>query len=84
MKRFRVWIQADYELPDDSELVQVGGEAAIRLGDHVVRPNLDFLQLQEANAASSIWVEAEDEIYDLVISGERGLALDLIQGNDAT
>ena len=84
MKRFRVWIQAEYELPDDSELVQVGSEAAIRVGEHVVRPNLEFLQLQDANAELSIWVEAEDDIYDLVVSGERGLALGLIQGNDAT
>ena len=83
MKRFRVWIQAEYELPDDSELVQVGGEAVIRIGHRFVRPNLDFLQLQEANSISSTWVEAEDDVYDLVVSGEKGLALDLIEGNDA-
>lgn len=83
MKRFRVWIQAEYEFPDDAELVDVVGETAVRLGDQVIRPNLDFLQLQESTAKSSIWIDAEEDIYESVLAGERQLVIDFLQDRGA-
>ena len=84
MKRYRLWIQAEYEFPDDAELVEIAGETAVRLGGQVIKPNLDFLQLQEATATSSTWIEAEEEVYDIVVASERRLAMDLVQDAGAT
>ena len=84
MKRIRVWVQAEYEFPDEAELVQIVGEPAIRLGDHVVKPTLDFVQLQEATDKFSVWVEAEEEVYDSVLASERRLTLDLLHSDGAT
>ena len=84
MKRFRVWLQAEYEFPDEAELVDIAGKTAIRLGGQIIRPNLDFLQLQEATATSSTWIEAEEEVYDIVLASEKHLAMDLVQDAGAT
>ena len=69
---------------DDAELVEIAGGTAVRLGGKIVRPSLDFLQLQESTATSSIWIDAEEEIYEAVIASERRLTIDLVQDTGAT
>ena len=79
-----MWVQAEYELPDGAQIVDVAGESAIRLGEHFIKPNLEFLQLQEATATSSIWVEASEETYDSVVAAERRLLIDVSSVAGAT
>ncbi|WP_344759151.1 hypothetical protein, partial [Luteimonas lutimaris] len=79
MKRIRIWIRAEYELPEGSELVEVTGEPAIKLGEHFVKPTLEFLQLRDVKERISTWSEADEEVYDSVLAAEKGFFIDLVQ-----
>jgi len=79
MKRIRVWVQADYEFEDGAELVDVRGEKAIRVGGKTLQPSLDFSVLKEVTETSSIWEPATEETFEMILSAEKQLSVDLVE-----
>ena len=71
MKRIRVVIEAEYELPDSVNIVDLPGGHAIDLGEFVVRPEIEFWQLEKSNSTSSQWVAISEPAHDLVVGAER-------------
>jgi hypothetical protein len=84
MKRVRIWIRAEYEFPDGTEIIEVTGEPAIKLGDQVVKPSLEFFELRAVEETTSTWTEAGEALYDSLVAAEAGFHIDLAQDEGAT
>lgn len=84
MKRVRIWIRAEYELPDEAEVIEVTGEHAIKFGNHTVKPSLEFFELQEADEKSSNWTEVGEPLYDSLVAAETSFVIDVVHSDSAT
>ena len=84
MKRYRILIQAEYEFPDDAELVNVAGETAVKLAGHIVKPSLEFFQLREVPGTSTFWSGTDEQVYDSVFAAERRTTIDFVADDCAT
>jgi hypothetical protein len=77
-KRVRILIKAEYEFPDTAEIVDVAGGTAIRTDGCVVKPELEFLQLNAATGTSSGWPSISEKARDQVFAAERQSVVDVL------
>ena len=66
MKKLRISIVVELDVPDSTTVTEVVGEQAFRIGDAVVRPGLEFHELASSTDHSSSWMEPGEEMFDLV------------------
>jgi hypothetical protein len=66
LKKLRISIVVELDVPDSTTVAEVFGEQAFRIGDAVVRPGLEFHELVSSTENSSSWMEPGEEMFDLV------------------
>jgi hypothetical protein len=78
MKLVRVSVQAEYQLPDDIEFLEIDGEKAFRFAGQVVRPSLEFLQFTDSKKSLPYWEDVAEEVWRKILESERHLAIDVV------
>ena len=74
MSRIRITIVAEYEIPE-SAVVDTPTGQAIRIGQLVVQPTLEFLQLSSHTSSSTTWTPLSEDLADAVLLGEAQTTL---------
>lgn len=66
MKKLRISIVVELDVPDSTTVTDIVGEQAFRVGDVVLRPVVEFHELVSSTERSSSWMEPNEETYDFV------------------
>jgi hypothetical protein len=66
LKKLRISIVVELDVPDSTTVTDIVGEHAFRIGDVVLRPGVEFHELVSSTERSSSWMEPSEETYDIV------------------
>jgi len=66
MKRFKITITQELELPDNCSVVEAAGVKLIKCGSLYFNPEMEFMQSDQFNEKEMHFVELEEEMADLI------------------
>jgi len=66
MKKFRITITQELELPDECSIVEAAGGKVIKCGSMYFNPEMEFMQADKFSQKEMRFVELEEEAAEMI------------------
>jgi len=66
MKKIKITITQELELPDECSIIEGPGGKLIKYGDAYLSPQMEFMQSNNYSETNMLFVELEEKIRDIV------------------